>query len=77
MNGENEKGVTVPFLVTEEHLDQRIIGYNVIELLVKDGDNLSNTLVHSITNSFVGLKEEHAKQLVHLIETMVPISFVG
>ena len=34
LNGEKEKEVTVPFLVTEEHLDQPIICYDVIELLV-------------------------------------------
>ena len=71
LDGENEKEVTVPFLVTEEHLDQPIIGYNVIELLVKDNDNRSKdpSLVQSLTSSFENLKEEHAKQLVNLIET--------
>ena len=70
LDGEKEKEVTVPFLVTEEHLDQPIIGYNVIELLVKDNDNRSKnpSLVHSLTSSFENLKEEHAKQLVNLIE---------
>ena len=71
LNGERGQEVTVPFLVTEEHLDQPIIGYNVIELLVKDNDNVPKnpTLVQSITNSFENLKEEHAKQLVNMIET--------
>ena len=70
LDGEKEKEITVPFLVTEEHLDQPIIGYNVIELLVKDNDNLSkhSTLVQSITSSFGNLQEQ-AKQLVNLIET--------
>lgn len=70
LNGEGNKEVTVPFLVTEERLDQPIIGYNVIELLVKDSDNLANsTLVQNVTSSFENLPEEHAKQLVNLIET--------
>ena len=72
LDGENEKEVTVPFfLVADEHLDQPIIGYNVIELLVKDNDNRSKdpSLVQSLTSSFKNLKEEHAKQLVNLIET--------
>lgn len=62
--------MTVPFLVTEEHLDQPIIGY-VIELLVKENDNRSenSTLVQSITSSFGNLEEKHVKQLVNLIET--------
>ena len=71
LDGEKEREVTVSFLVTEEHLDQPIIGYNVIELLVKENDNRSKnpSLVQSLNSSFENLKEEHAKQLVNQIET--------
>ena len=71
LNSEEETKVTVPFLVAEEYVDQPIICYNVISLLVKNNNNVSenSTLVQSITSSFGNLEEKHARQLVNLIET--------
>ena len=71
LSEKNEKEVSVPFLVTEKHLDHPIIGYNVIELLIKDNEK-EPTLVQNIIRSFVNLREEQAKQLVNLIETKDP-----
>ena len=70
LNREDEKEVTVPFLVTPEQLQQPIIGYNVIELFVQSEDNNSlgsSTTVQSITASFNNVGEENAEQLVNLI----------
>ena len=36
LNREDEKEITVPFLVTPEQLEQPIIGYNVIELFLQE-----------------------------------------
>ena len=71
LNSDEEKEVTVSFLVTKEHLDQPIIGYNIIELLVKDNENFSenSTLVQSVTSSFGNLEEKHVRQLVNLIKS--------
>ena len=70
LNREDEKEVTVSFLVTPEQLQQPIIGYNVIELFVQSEDNNSlgsSTTVQSITASFNNVGEENAEQLVNLI----------
>lgn len=71
LNGEEDKEVTVPFLVTQEYLEQPIIGYNVIELFVKDNDNRlnSSTVVQSISSSFRNMQEKDAKQLINLVQT--------
>ena len=70
LNREDEKEVTVPFLVTPEQLQQPIIGYSVIELLVQSEDNSSlgsSTTVQSITASFNNVWKENAEQLVNRI----------
>ena len=43
LNKEDSKEVTVPFLVTPEHLKQLIVGYNVIELFAKTDNDHSNS----------------------------------
>ncbi|RMX58192.1 hypothetical protein pdam_00000109, partial [Pocillopora damicornis] len=57
LSNENEAEVRVPFLVTKEEIEQPIIGYNVIELMVKntegevDGEKLPGRTMKSFHQS--------------------------
>ena len=57
LTNENEAEIRVPFLVTEEDIEQPIIGFNVIELMVKntegevDGDKLLGRMMKSFHRS--------------------------
>lgn len=68
---DDETQIRVPFLVTKENIEQPIIGFNVIELIVKETDNNAggDKLVESITNSFRLSKNSDIPALVNLIRT--------
>ena len=57
LSNENEAEIRVPFLVTKEDIAQPIIGFNVIELMVKntegemDGDKLLERMIRSFHQS--------------------------
>jgi hypothetical protein len=64
----------VPLSVASDHLDHPIIGYNVIEELVKyPVDNgiptESNNIISSMTASFHTADSKNIKTLVELIKT--------
>lgn len=52
-------------------MEQPIIGYNVVELFVKENDDLldSSTVVQSVSSSFSNVQKNDAKQLINLIQT--------
>ena len=59
--------IKVPFLVTKGSLEHPIIGFNVIELIVKSSNN--TTLDDCISKSFSFLKDTHALvDLIHAID---------
>ena len=58
--------ITVPFLVTKEQLDCPIIGYNVIELFVKD--NCPEQVLPAIEKSF-SQKNTDASALINFINS--------
>lgn len=68
---DDETQIRVPFLVTKENIEQPIIGFNVIELIVKETDNNAggDKLVERITNSFRLSKNSDIPALVNLIRT--------
>ena len=70
LNREDEKEITVPFLVTPEQLEQPIIGYNVIELFLQEGENYSENLsvAHHIVSSFNNVGVKDAEQLINIIQ---------
>ena len=57
LSNENKAEIRVPFLVTKEDIEQPIIGFNVIELMVKntedevDGDKLLGRMIKSFHQS--------------------------
>ena len=59
--------LTVPFLVTEEVLDVPLIGFNVIEEIIKSRDS-DNDLNRSVTSSFTGLNSHDASTFVNFIQ---------
>lgn len=59
--------LTVPFLVTEEALDVPLIGFNVIEEIIKSRDS-DNDLNRSVTSSFTGLNSHDASTFVNFIQ---------
>ena len=59
--------LTVPFLVTEEALDVPLIGFNVIEEIIKSRDS-DNDLNRSVTSSFTGLNNHDASTFVNFIQ---------
>ena len=54
-----ENSFPVPFLITESELSERIVGYNVIENLIKTGrpEDIVNLLINSIRGSDAGKVE--------------------
>jgi len=63
--------LTVPFLVISSNLDSPLIGYNVIEEVVKmKSDSLEDdSLSNSLTNSFVGVTNQTAETLVNFFQS--------
>ena len=70
LTNENEAEITVPFLVTTENIEQPIIGFNVIELMVKNTEeNDGDTLLGRMTESFRLSKGGDMQALISLIRT--------
>ena len=69
--------MAVPFLISTDSLDHPIVGYNVIEELVKDSgshtlDNHEETLVSALCSSFPNAKQENVEALITIIKTTTP-----
>ena len=64
-----ESELLVPFLVTEEVLEMPLIGYNVIEEIMKDqtGAEFLQRQVEDVTLAFTGLNTDDSKTLVNFI----------
>ena len=64
--------VVVPILVARDSLEHLIIGYNVIEEVIKDQNDSTSVLEHTITSmksSFPTVKQENITALVQFIQT--------
>ena len=73
----NKHGMAVPFLISTDPLDYPIIGYNVIEEIVKNPgsdtfDSHEETLVSTLGSSLPNAKQENVKALINLIRTTTP-----
>ena len=67
LSGDNETEIKVPFLVTKENIEQPIIGFNVIELIVKNAGTDVEKLVEGMTNSFRHSQSDTIPALINLI----------
>ena len=73
----DKHGMAVPFLIFLINLDHPIVGYNVIEELVKESgshtlDSQEETLVSALCSSFPNAKQENVEALITLIRTTTP-----
>ena len=59
--------LSVPFLVTKEHINQPLVGYNVIETLAKQGVHLED-----FRQGFESVAENNLSALVHFLKTSEP-----
>ena len=71
---DDKHGMSVPFLVSKDALDHLIVGYNVIEEIVKNPvsdspNNHEETLVNALSASLPSAKQENVKALIGLIWT--------
>lgn len=69
---ETSEPIEAPFLVATEGMECPVVGYNVIESIVKgfpDETTPSNTLTGIMKGTFVGVKEQDVSALVNLIQT--------
>ena len=64
-DGQKHDEITVPFLVTNDKLDCPILGYNVIEELVKHDNNF----IEAVYSSFPGKGRDKLNALVNLIQS--------
>ena len=65
--------ITFPFLVTNENLDYSILGYNVIEELVKHDDDS----IEAVYSSFPGKGRDKLNALVNFIQNSTSESICG
>ena len=68
--------MSVPFLVSKDALDYPIVGYNVIEEIVKtpvsdSPNNHEETLVNALSTSLPNAMQENVKSLIGLIRTNI------
>ena len=65
--------LTVPLLVARDKLEFPIIGYNVIEEVIKDGDQVggesADSLGEIMSSAFSEVKQESVTALVELVQT--------
>ena len=67
---DTETKIKVPFLVTKENIDQPLIGFNVIELIVKeDHGKRDDKLVEKLENSFIHCERKNIPALVNFIRS--------
>ena len=70
LTNENETEIRVPFLVTKENIEQPIIGFNVIELMVRNTEgNEDDVLLERMSRSFKVSKSGDLQALISLIRT--------
>jgi hypothetical protein len=72
---ETQPDILVPFLVTKENIGPPIIGFNVIELIVKEASSINcdtETLVNAMKRSFGSCKGEKVQVLIDLISANDP-----
>ena len=70
LTNENETEVRVPFLVTRENIEQPIIGFNVIELMVRNTkEEEDDVLLGRMLRSFKLSKSGDTQVLISLIRT--------
>ena len=74
-NSGEENKITVPFLVTETDINPPIVGFNVIELLIRGGLNQQTgieTLLNEMTATFMDSSPDNVKAFVDLISVSTP-----
>ena len=70
LTNENETEIRVPFLVTKENIEQPIIGFNVIELMVRNTESKEDdVLLGRMSRSFKMSKSGDMQALISLIRT--------
>jgi len=69
LSNENEAEIRVPLLITEEDIEQPIIGFNVIELMVKntDGEVDGDKLLGRMMKSFNQSRDSDIQALISII----------
>jgi len=77
MTSDDKHGMSVPFLISTEAMDHPIIGYNVIEEIVRNPvseppNNYEETLANALSSSLPNAKQENVKALIGLIRTNTP-----
>ena len=74
LEGKDNKEIVVPFLITDINIGPPIIGYNVIELIVRQetSDGNTNHLADSMITSFGGCKSESVTNLIRVINENDP-----
>ena len=77
LDSDSEHEMAVPFLVSTDRLDHPIIGFNVIEEIVKvPGTHSLNMqedpVVNSLFSSLQGVAEDNLTTLINLIRTTTP-----
>ena len=68
----SDRYVCVPMLVARDSLEHPIIGYNVIEEVIKDQDDITSDTEHTLafmTSSFPTVKQENISALVQFIKS--------
>ena len=73
---DDKHGMSVPFLVSKDTVDHPIVGYNVVEEIVKhpvsgSSNNHEQTLVNALSTSLPNAKQENVKALIGLIRTNI------
>ena len=69
LSNENEAEIIVPFLVTKENIEQPIIGFNIIDLMVKntDGEVDGDKLLGRMMKSFHQSRDNDIQALISII----------
>ena len=65
---EESQRLQIPFLVTEEALQQPVLGFNAVKVRVNRSDN-TIALINSLTNDLVNTNRSNVSTLVKLINT--------
>ena len=74
-NSGEENKITVLFLVTETDIDPPIVGFNVIELLIRGGLNKQSgieTLLNEMITTFMDSSPDNVKAFVDFISVSTP-----
>ena len=70
----DQHGISVPFLISTDTLEHLIVGYNIIEEMVKSAESQSpsndqRTIVHVLSSSLPDAKQENVEALINFIRT--------